>query len=75
MIQIPLTPAQFAAKSAEIKAEYGVEITGKTGQVEHKGYTLSYVYDDSTLSLNVLHKPALVPEAMVEHELRSWFAI
>ena len=74
MIQIPLTRAQYTSKAAEIKAQYGVEIAGDSGQIEHNGYTLRYAYDGTNLDLTVVHKPALVLESLVEHEIRGWFA-
>jgi hypothetical protein len=73
-IIIPLTPAQFEAKKAELHAN-GVSITGPTGKLSHDGVNLSYSYDGvAALTVVVTSKPFLVPESLVAGKIRDWFS-
>lgn len=72
MITVAMTPEQFTAKSAQLKAEQGLELTGDSGTLSKDGVIVDYAYDGENLSLNVLHKPFLVSESYVETKLRYW---
>jgi hypothetical protein len=73
-ITIPnVTPAQIAALLAELKAdhdaittvtpnEYGVEGHGV-------GVTASYAPDTSVLTVQIVHKPWLIPEGMIHDQI------
>jgi len=74
MIQVKLTPEQFAAKCAQLKAEQDIELAGNTGLLDHGGFSGSYAYDGTTLTITVTHKPFFVPESVVESHLLAWFA-
>ncbi len=71
MIRVALTPAQFAAKCAELNAR-GVRIADPEGTISKDGVTASYTYDGATLTVNVLHKPMLYAMSVVESKLTVW---
>lgn len=74
MIQVKLTPAQFAAKCAQLKADHGVEISGESGTIDHGGFAASYFYDGTTLAIVLNHHPFFMSESTCESYLLAWFA-
>lgn len=74
MIDVKLTPTQFAAKCAQLKAEQGIEITGNAGQIVHDGFAAGYLYDGSSLIITVSKHPFFIPVAVIDSHLLAWFA-
>ena len=71
MIQIPMTPAEFAEKSAKLSQEQGLAMSGDEGTVSKMGVTAAYKYADGMLSVNVVDKPFFVTEEYCEGELKK----
>jgi len=71
MIEIPLTPEEFAAKSAQI-AKQGIVLTGNEGTIEKMGVKANWAYADGLLKITILDKPFFLSEASVEEQLRRW---
>lgn len=71
MVQVTLTPEEYAAKQALLQSK-GVKVTGDVGDATYDGVTVSYVYDNQTLTLTVKKKPVFMLTSMVESELKSW---
>lgn len=71
MVSVKITPEAYAAKSEELRTKEGVIITGLAGSVNKSGVELSYTYDGTTLSVNVLSAPPFM-KGHVEKEITSW---
>ena len=74
MIQIELTPDQFAAKCAQLKAEQGLVLTGTCGTLSHGGFAGTFSYDGTTLLITIAKHPFFIPESVIESHLLAWFA-
>ena len=72
MIQIPLTPEQFAAKAAQLKSQQGIELAGHEGKISKSGVTASYLYKDGVLAVQILEKPFFVSTDYCEEQLRKF---
>lgn len=72
MINVPMTPDQFAAKKASLQAEHGVSITGNAGTETEHGYTIQFKFDGSNLQLQVLDSPRFVPKGFAEKKIEGW---
>jgi hypothetical protein len=73
MIQIPLTPDQFASASAKL-AQQGIPLTGDKGEISKSGVTAAYTYADGTLSIDITHKPFFVTTEYCEEQIKGWLA-
>lgn len=72
MVQIPLTPEEFAAKSAQLAAQQGIALTGTHGEISKSGVKASYDYADGHLTINILEKPFIVSTAFCEEQIKAW---
>lgn len=73
-----LTQAQFDTKLAELAKEVGGDLHKKdatSGTVKHSGVEADYVYSAPTgvLTIEVKHKPFIVPESTIDGKLNEWF--
>jgi hypothetical protein len=70
-----LTPAEFEQRKQELIDQQQLEMPpGNAGEVHAAGITIAYNYDGvSTLTIDIVHKPMLVPESMIVSRLREWF--
>ncbi len=73
MIQIPLSPEQFATASAAL-AKQGIAITGDKGEISKSGVTASYGYADGQLTIDITHKPFFVTTEYCEEQIKGWLA-
>jgi len=71
MIEIPLTPEEFAAKSAQI-AKQGIVLAGNEGTIEKMGVKAHWSYSDGVLKIAILDKPFFLSEAAVEEQLKKF---
>ena len=74
MIQIPLTPEQFAAKSRQLHNDHGITLPGHEGTLTRSGVTAAYRYTDGLLNITILEKPFFVSTDYCETELRKFLA-
>jgi len=72
MIQVALTPEQFAAKAAQLEQQEGVVLQGNSGKISKRGVTATWSYDGAHLTVTVIDKPWLVTEAYCEQQLTQW---
>jgi hypothetical protein len=80
MVTVKLTAEQFTAKSAELKAKYGVEMAapGADGSVQgvavKDDVSVGYHYDPQAgvWTCRVVSKPFVVPMGVAEGKLRGW---
>jgi hypothetical protein len=73
MIQIPLSPEQFATASA-VLAKQGIAITGDKGEISKSGVTARYGYADGQLTIDITHKPFFVTTEYCEEQIKGWLA-
>ena len=75
----PLSQAEFESKLAELEQAVGAGAIQKDGEgsgtVKHSGVEAEYIYDAAAgvLTVEVLHKPFLIPESAIEKKLQEWF--
>jgi hypothetical protein len=73
MIQIPLTPDQFAVAAKLLQEKQGITLTGDEGTIVKMGVTASYKYADGLLSIAILEKPFFVTTEYCEQQIKSFF--
>jgi len=73
MIEVPLTPQEFAALGQKLEADQGIALTGDTGTITKMGVTAAYAYQDGLLTINILEKPFFVTTDYCEQQLRGFF--
>ncbi len=71
MIELPMTDAQFATATTRLRTN-GIELTGSAGTLSKDGITASYEHADGTLRINILNKPFLLPESLIEGRLKAY---
>ena len=71
MIELPMTDAQFAAATQRL-AHNGIVLTGSAGTLSKDGITASYEHTEGTLRINILDKPFLLPESLIEGRLKAY---
>ncbi len=72
MIEIPLTPEEFAAKASQLAATQGIVLTGNHGEISKSGVKASYDYADGQLTIHILEKPFIVSTAYCEEQIKAW---
>ena len=71
MIELPMTEAQFATATTRLR-QNGIELTGPAGKLSKDGITASYEHADGKLRINILEKPFLLPESLIEGRLKAY---
>ena len=71
MIEVPMTEAQFATATTRLR-QNGIELTGSTGTLSKDGITASYEHAEGRLRVNILEKPFLLPESLIEGRLKAY---
>jgi hypothetical protein len=69
MIQIPLTPDEFAALAVKAQQEQGITLTGDEGKITKMGVTAGYQYAEGLLRVTILEKPFFVTTEYCEEQL------
>ena len=72
MIQIPLTPDQFAAKAKQLQDQQGITLEGNEGKISKMGVTAGYQYAEGQLKVTILDKPFFVSTDYCEEQLKSF---
>ncbi len=72
MIEIRLTPEEFAGKITRLEAEHGIRLNGDAGRLTKSGVTAAYAYQDGLLTVNILEKPFFVSTEFCEAELKKF---
>lgn len=75
MIEIPLTPDQFAARRQQLQREHGIALEGNEGKISKSGVTAAYHYAEGLLKVTILEKPFFVSTDYCEQQLRSFLAV
>lgn len=73
MIEVPMTEAQFADAGRRLQ-QHGIDLSGPSGTISRQGVTASYEYANGVMRINILKKPMLIPESLIESQLRSYLA-
>jgi hypothetical protein len=74
MVQIPLTPEQYAAAGQALQQRQGIALTGTEGTLSKSGVTASYRYADGMLSIDILKKPFFLSMDYCEEQLKGFLA-
>jgi hypothetical protein len=74
MIQIPLTPAEFAATAAKLERQQDITLSGPEGKITKMGVTAGYKYENGVLTVTILDKPFFVTTDYCEEQLKGWLA-
>ena len=72
MIQIPLTPDEFAAKAKQLQDQQGITLEGNEGKISKMGVTAGYQYAEGQLKVTILDKPFFVSTDYCEEQLKSF---
>ena len=72
MIQLSLTPEEFAAKARLLEQEQGIALSGHQGKITKKGVTADYHYAEGVLKVTILDKPFFVTTDYCEEQLKNW---
>lgn len=73
MIEVPMTEAQFAEATRRLQ-QNGIQLSGPSGTLSRQGITAEYAYADGVLRIKIVKKPMLVPESLIEGQLKSYLA-
>lgn len=71
MIELPMTDAQFATATQRLK-DNGIVLTGSAGTISKSGITASYEHADGKMRINIIQKPFLLPESLIENRLKAY---
>lgn len=70
---IPLTPDKLDSARSKLRTQ-GIPVPeADSGRIEIKGVVAEYNYVNSTFTVKIIRKPALVPESYIERQIREWF--
>ena len=72
MIQIALTPEEFATTARELEEKQGVRLEGDEGKITKMGVTAGYQYAEGVLRVTILDKPFFVTTEYCEEQLKAW---
>ena len=75
MIQIAMTPDEFAETSRLLEEKEGVTLTGDEGKITKMGVTAGYQYAEGLLRVTVLDKPFFVTTEYCEEQLKGILGI
>ncbi len=75
MIQIAMTPDEFAETGRVLEEKQGVTLTGDEGKITKMGVTAGYQYADGCLRVTILDKPFFVTTEYCEEQLRGLLEI
>lgn len=72
MIQIALTPEEFATTARELEEKQGIALDGPEGKITKMGVTAGYQYAEGMLRVTILDKPFFVTTEYCEEQLKGW---
>jgi hypothetical protein len=67
----PLTSDQFTALHDKVKSSLGIDASNN-GTESLRGFTVSWNYDGSTLTVSVTKKPFYIPDEAIESYMTSF---
>ncbi len=73
MIHLEMTEAEYDEKVAELAAK-GIKLVETRGEVDKEGVTVTYTYEHSKLTVQIMRKPLFVSLAYCESRMREWIA-
>jgi hypothetical protein len=72
MIQVAMTPDQFATMTAKLKAQQGIILAGNSGTLSAHGASGTWSYDGQKFTATVTHSPFPFSKSTAESHLKSW---
>ena len=71
MIEVPMTEAQFTTATRRLAAN-GIQLSGPSGTLSKDGITARYEHTGDLLRIEILDKPFLFPESLIEGRLKAY---
>ena len=71
MIQIAMTPQEFAETGRLLEQQQGLTLTGDEGKITKMGVTAGYQYAEGMLRVTILDKPFFVTTEYCEEQLKA----
>ena len=71
MIEVPMSAPQFASASERLRRN-GIELQGTSGTLSKDGITARYEHAEGVLRIEIVDKPFLLPESLIEGRLRAY---
>ena len=75
MIQLAMTPNEFAKTGKRLEQQQRLTLTGDEGKITRMGVTAGYQYADGLLRVTILDKPFFVTTEYCEEQLRLLLGI
>ena len=75
MIQIAMTPQEFAETGRLLEQQQGLTLTGDEGKITKMGVTAGYQYAEGMLRVTILDKPFFVTTEYCEEQLKGILGI
>ena len=75
MIQMELTPEEFASTARQLEAKQGIVLEGDEGKITKMGVTAGYQYAEGMLRVTILDKPFFVTTEYCEAELKKYLGV
>ena len=75
MIQIAMTPEEFAETGKLLEEKQGLTLTGDEGKITKMGVTAGYQYAEGLLRVTILDKPFFVTTEYCEEQLKGFLGI
>lgn len=74
MIQVKMTPTEFARRAAELNKKYGFTLTDPAGQITRDGVTAGYTHYNDILTIHIVDKPVFISTEYCEKKLHEWLS-
>ena len=72
MIQVRMTPTEFAKRAAELNEKFGLTLTDPAGQITRDGVTAGYTHYNNILTIHIVDKPVFISTEYCEQKVEEW---
>ncbi len=74
MIQVKMTPIEFARRAAELNEKFGLTLTDPAGQITRDGVTAGYTHYNDILTIHIVDKPVFISTEYCEKKVEEWLS-
>ena len=71
MIEVLMSDAQFATATERLR-QNDIHLSGPSGTLSKDGITARYEHSEGRLRVEIVDKPFLLPESLIEGRLRAY---